>query len=296
MVAGPHDIIEAEEPRGPRRWIGGAVLAVLVVVPVAALLAGREPATVAEPPPPPVPAATATFADQGPNALEPEVRRRGGRESIDVVFPDGTRAEVSYPGELGLAGMGVRPAQGAWLDGYIGVFRQLVAPPGGVAAISRGRPMIRELGDRATLWPAESPVGGQVIVFDFGRWSVALRDTPQGMTFEQRMLWAENLRGRTTKDGYLVLSAEHPVRLAGPGQLLRGEQAGPQLWFGGARETLTVIAPVPDCDTGAIDLSVIEQRRRSSAETCQNGFYVAASGDRGSVERIVSEIRIKPEK
>ncbi|MBG0832166.1 hypothetical protein HS041_31155 [Planomonospora sp. ID67723] len=296
MVGGPQDIIEAEEPRGPRRWVGVAVLAVLVAVPVISLLASREPVRTAEPSPTLVPQPTATFARQEPNVLRPEVRRRGGEEFVDVVFPDGTRAEVGYPDKLGLAEMGVRPVQGAWLDGYIGVFRQLEAPYSGVAEVSEGRPMIRELNDRVTLWPAEGPAVGQTMLFEFGRWVMALRDNPRGMTFEQRMLWAENLRGKVTKDGYLVLSARHPVRLAGPGQAFRGEQSGPQLWFGSVRETLIVIAPIPDCDVGKIELAVIQRRGRFSAERCQNGFYVAVAGNPLLVQPIIEGVRVKPAK
>lgn len=46
---------------------------------------------------------------------------------------------MSYPAELGLARMGVRPYQGAWLDGEAGRsarvagFRELTAPSGGEA-------------------------------------------------------------------------------------------------------------------------------------------------------------------
>ncbi|WP_326644316.1 hypothetical protein OG884_09870 [Streptosporangium sp. NBC_01755] len=107
------------------------------------------------------------------------------------------------------------------------------------------------------------------------------------------MLWARGLRGRVTKGGYLVLDARPPVRLAGPGETFRGEQAGPQLWFGGAGETLLVLAPVPGCDVASIELPVIEQRRRFSAETCQDDVYVAASGERGHVERTVAEMIVR---
>ncbi|WP_030913976.1 hypothetical protein [Streptosporangium amethystogenes] len=292
MAGGPYDIIEARSPRGPRRWIGVAVLAALVLVPVVSLLSGREPGSVPQPPPP-VPTRAEVVAKDAPNVLYPRPRHRGGREILNVVFPDGSAAEVGYPAELGLARLGVRPAMTGRLDGEVGTYRQLTVPPGGPAGVAMGRPMIRKLAGQVTLWHPMSPAEGEVLLFAFDPWFVALRDLKGGMSFEQRMLWARNLRGRVTRDGYLVLDARAPVRLAGPGETFRGEQVGPQLWFGGARETLLVLAPVPGCDVAAIELSVIEQRRRFSAETCQDGVYVAASGERGQVERAVAEIVVR---
>ncbi|MER6174773.1 hypothetical protein [Streptosporangium sp. NPDC001681] len=292
VAGGRYDIIEARPTRGPRRWIGAAVLAALLVVPVLVLLARREPGAV-PPLPPPVPTRSVAGAKEVSNVLYPRPRRRGGREILNVVFPDGSAAEVDYPADLGLARLGVRPAMTGRLDGEAGTYRQLTVPPGGPAGVAMGRPMIRKLAGQVTLWHPMSPAEGEVLLFAFDPWFVALRDLKDGMPFEQRMLWARNLRGRVTRGGYLVLDARAPVRLAGAGETFRGEQVGPQLWFGGARETLLVLAPVPGCDVAAIELSVIEQRRRFSAETCQDDVYVAASGERRQVERTVAEIVIR---
>ncbi|GIH96083.1 hypothetical protein ACFFMN_37865 [Planobispora siamensis] len=295
MVSGRYDIIEAEEPKGPRRWIGAVVLAALVAIPVVSMLTSRQPA-VTTPFPTSVPVPSASLGEQVPNVLHPPVRRRDGWETVRAVFPDGGKAELRYPAELRIAQLGVRPAQGGWLEGYFGLFRWLTTPGGGAAELSGRRPMIREMGDNVTLWPARNPDDGQVMVFDFAPWSLALQDGREGMTFEQRMLWAENLKGKVTKDGYLVLAPRLPVRLAAPGQIFGKELVGPQLWFGGARETLIVLAPIPGCDITSIELPMIEQRRRFSAEMCQNGFYVAASGSRGSVEQIMAGLRVAPAK
>ncbi|MGJ6968688.1 hypothetical protein ACSDR0_42955 [Streptosporangium sp. G11] len=290
MAGGQHDIIEARSPRGPWRWIGAAALVALVAW---NLLTGREPDEVSPSFPPPVPTRTGIVAEDVPNTLYPRPRREGGREILDVIFPDGSAAEVSYPAELGLAKLGVRPALSGRLDGDSGPYRQLNVPSGGPAGVAQGRPMIRRLTKGVTLWHPMSPAEGEVLLFAFDPWFVALRDLKDGMPFEQRMLWARNLRGKVTKGGYLVLDATSPVRLATRGEALRGEPLGPQLWFGGARETLLVLAPIPGCDVASIELSVIEQRRRFSAETCQDGVYVAASGERGHVERTMAGITVK---
>jgi hypothetical protein len=291
MDEGSYDVVEQGAP-SPRRWIGFAVLAVLVAVPVIGILTGGESDELTEPPGP-VPVQVRATEEAVPNALYPKPRREGDREILDVVFPDGSKAEVGYPAELDLAKLGVRPAQGAWMDGSQDPYRQLNAPAGGPAGVSMGRPMIRRLTEQVTLWHPMSPNEGEVLLFSFGPWHLALRDERNGMPFERRLLWAENLRGKVTKSGYLVLSAKPPVRLTRPGEGLPRERVGPQLWFGGAREALMVLAPVPGCDVGAIELPVIEQRRRSTGETCKDGVYVAISGERGFVERVIDGIVIK---
>ncbi|SNT60719.1 hypothetical protein SAMN05216276_10797 [Streptosporangium subroseum] len=292
MADGRYDIAEMEAPKGPRRWIGFAVLAVLVAVPVIVLLADRRSDELpVSPDPVSIPARVTV--EEVPNALYPKPRREDGREILDVVFPDGSKAEVGYPAELGLAKLGVRPAQGAWLDGHKDLYRQLTAPPGGPAGVAMGKPMIRKLTGKTTLWHPMSPAEGEVLLFSYGPWYMALHDERDGMPFEQRLLWAKNLRGKVTKGGYLVLSAKPPILLARAGEGLESERVGPQLWFGGAREALLVLAPVPGCDVESIELSVIQQRRRFSAEACQDGVYVAISGERGFVERAINGIVIK---
>ncbi|MEV7009792.1 hypothetical protein [Streptosporangium sp. NPDC051022] len=307
MAGDPNDIIEAEAPRGPRRWVGIAVLAALVAVPVISLLAGRDPGVT-----PPSPAsspspdsglaspqlvpgsvASTSAAWQATNVLHPKPRRKGGREILDVVFPDGSKAEVDYPADLGLAELGVRPAMGGWLEGYFSLFRQLTVPSGGSAEVAQDRPMIRRLTAGVTLWQPMSEAEGQVLLFDFAPWYVTLRDVKNGMTYEQRLMWAENLRGRTTGDGYLVLKATSQVRLAAPGQTFRGELVGSQLWFGGDGRPLLVIAPAPHCDTASTAVSAIDPSQGFSAETCRGDVYVAASGEREVVERMMADVRIR---
>ncbi|MFF0307802.1 hypothetical protein ACFYSC_10250 [Streptosporangium sp. NPDC004379] len=303
MAGERDDIIETGRPEGARRRAGAgagiAVLLVLAAVTVSGLLSGPEPGEVPPSPPsrpsPPSAAPTgrssqAPSDDPAPNVLRPRTRHRGGREILDLVFPDGTAAELSYPAGLGLAELGVRPAYGGWPDGRPGLFRLLVAPSGGP---ERDGSPIRSMAERVTLWPPVSPAEGDVLLFDFAPWYVALHDSKEGMAFEDRLLWARGLRGRTTGNGYLVLTAGPPLRLARPGELFGQEPAGPQLWFGGARETLVVMAPMPGCDAGRIRMAMIGERRRFSAETCRDGVYVAASGERGHVERVIDGVRFR---
>ena len=242
--------------------------------------------------PPPVPTRAGVVAEDAPNALHPRFRQKGGREILDVVFPDGSAAEVSYPSELGLAELGVRPAMSGRLDGDTGPYRQLTVPSGGPAGVALGQPMIRRLAKQVTLWRPMSPAEGEVLLFSFDPWYVALRDLrtacPSSSACSGREPARQGDPGRLPR-----ARRQSPVRLATQGEILEGEPLGPQLWFGGARETLLVLAPVPGCDVASLELSVIEQRRRFSAETCQDGVYVAASGERGHVERTMAGITVR---
>ncbi|GHE44154.1 hypothetical protein GCM10017673_52800 [Streptosporangium violaceochromogenes] len=296
MAGQPDDVIEAGPPRGPRRWIAIAVLSALVITPVAGLLAGRSPGPSPEPPLPsiePGRRSVPVVTERHAGVLYPRPRHRGGREVLDVVFPDGSKAEIDYPAELGLAALGVRPALGAGLKGRSGPLRRLTVPRDGLAEVAGGRPMIRKLAGRATLWPPMTPAEGEVLLFDFAPWQVTLRDLKDGMTYEQRVLWAENLRGRVTPGGYLVLKAGAPLRPAKPGEVFRGEPVGPQLWFGGEPGTSLVLAPMPGCDVRKIDMPEIDRAAPFSAETCEGGMYVAASGERGRVREMVATVRVR---
>ncbi|UBU12104.1 hypothetical protein [Nonomuraea gerenzanensis] len=233
-MADQFDVIEAGE-RGRRRWVGLVVVLALLLIPVVGLLASREP----EPGPETAVASrtpgairSLTTLDSAPNMLTVPARKKGGDEVIQVVFPDGARAEVRYPAELGLAEMGSRPFRAGWVDG---MFRQFVAPYGGEVEITRGGRPLRSYGPNVTLWPRQAGSGlyGQVLLFAFGPWRVAMYDRGQGLTFEQRTALAGDLRGRVTKEGYLVLTGRGGVRLAEAGEYAQGEPIGPQLWFGG---------------------------------------------------------------
>ncbi|MEV0197425.1 hypothetical protein [Nonomuraea sp. NPDC050691] len=292
-MADQFDVIEAGQSSRRRRWTGVAVLAALLAIPVAGLLAGRDPA--------PEPrdaghevspsAAPMTTTKAAPNILFAKPKTKGGDEVIRVVFPDGTPAEVRYPARLGLAALGSRPFQGAWVDGQ---YRRMSAPYGGEAEVSRGGRPLRNLTPDVELWPRQPGSGsyGQVLLFSFGDWRLAMYDRPEGLTFEQRMAAAGHIRGRITKGGYLVLTATAPVRLARPGETVLGDPVGPQLWFGGVAGDVVGLIPVPDCDEVSPAPMMIDRRGRPARTACRGGVQIAASGAPAFVERAVKEIRI----
>ncbi|MGW6496125.1 hypothetical protein [Nonomuraea angiospora] len=289
-MADRFDVIEVGE-RGRRRWVGLVVVAALLLIPVAGLLISRNP----EPAPPTGPTSepirSLTKIDSAPNVLTVRPAPKGGAEVMEVVFPHGVRAEVRYPAELGLAAMGSRPYQGVWIDGQ---YRQLSAPYNGEFEVTVGGRPIRNYAPNVTLWPRRAGSGyyGQVLLFTFGRWRLAMYDRGQGLTFDQRVALARGLKGRETKDGYLVLSAGATVRLARPGETAQGQPLGPQLWFGGGAGEMVVLAPTPGCKKKAGMPSVIVGRGRPAGSVCRGDVLVAVTGPQSFRKRALEGIRI----
>ncbi|MEV4014961.1 hypothetical protein AB0J35_31120 [Nonomuraea angiospora] len=296
MTAGRVDIIE-QGPRGPRRT-GIAVLVALAAVsligPLIGILTSRDPS---RPAPQPAPVPVREAVSVRPNAVYPAASGAGGTRTLRVTFPDGSRAELTYPAGLNLAALGVRPYAGGTLTGAgKGMeFRALTAPLYGEAETAAGRPMIRHLTGDVTLWPG--PLGvdtaGPVLLFAFGDWRIALQDERAGMTFEQRLAWAEHLRGTLTPDGFLTLSAGGPLRLSRPGEIRDGVLVGPQLWFGGLSRRMLVLAPVPDCERQGRASVALDPRHAISGSACRGGFYLAASGDEGFVRSALRDVRVR---
>ncbi|MFC4112564.1 hypothetical protein [Nonomuraea zeae] len=288
-MADQFDVIESGE-RGRRRWIGLAVVLALLLIPVVGVLSSRDP----EPRPvvpAPDPIRSLTRVQSAPNVLNVPAKAKGRDEVFEAVFPDGRRAEVRYPAELDLDSMGLRPFVGVWVDGK---YRQLLAPYNGEIEITRGGQPIRSYADNVTLWPRQAGSGsyGQVLLFEFGPWRLAVYDRGQGLTFDQRLALARGLKGRVTKKGYLVLSAGGPVRLAEPGETAEGYPVGPQLWFGGGAGPMIALVPAPGCQGTTAVPVVIDGRGRRAESVCRHGVRIAVTGPRSFRERALEEIQI----
>jgi hypothetical protein len=289
-VADQFDVIEVGD-RSRRRWVGLGVVLALLAVPVVSLLASRDPEPEPAPPPAtPLPIRSLTRIDGAPNVVRAPAKGKGGDEIIQVVFPDGVRAEVRYPAEARLNELGARPFQGMWVAGH---YRGLYAPFGGEMEVTRGGQPIRNFTPNVTLWPRQ-PGGslGQVLMFAFGRWRLAVYDRPEGLSFEERVAAARSLRGKVGKDGYLVLSGGGQVRLARPGETAQGDPVGPQLWFGGGVSDMVALIPTPNCKSAARTPSVVNGRGRPARTVCRGEVLIAASGSREFVEQAIDGIRI----
>ncbi|TYB70084.1 hypothetical protein FXF51_03075 [Nonomuraea sp. PA05] len=304
------EIVE-QGPRGPR-WAGAAaLLALLAAVPLIVVLTraedggGPRPVVSRDPvredgdgPRPVVSRVPVREAvSVTPNAVYPAAVVEGGTGTMRVTFPDGSRAEITYPARLSLASLGARPYVGGTLTGDGGAeFRALTAPLYGEAETAAGRAMLRPLTANVSVWPGPPGVdaAGQVLLFRFGDWRLALQDEPMGMTFEQRLAWAANLRGTHGPDGFLTLSAGGPLRLARPGETRAGRLVGPQLWLGGLSRRMLVVAPVPGCGRLGEAPVVLDARHAIAGSACRDGYYLAASGDRGFVRAAVEDVRVRP--
>jgi hypothetical protein len=289
-VADRFDVIEVGQS-GRRRWVGLVVVVAVVLVPIVGLIVSREPVPQPAERAIPAPVRSLTRIDSPPNVLQVTPVTRGDDEVIEVVFPDGVGAEVRYPAELGLARMGSRPFQGLWVDG---IHRQVMAPYNGEIEVTRGGQPIRSYAPNVTLWPRQAGSGsfGQVLLFSFGKWRLAMHERGQGLTFDQRLAVARDLKGRVTADGYLVLSARgETVRLAEPGEAEDYGPAGPQLWFGGGVR-MVMLVPTPACGKRSRVPFSVEERGRPVDAVCRDGVQIAVMGPERFREAAIQGIRV----
>jgi hypothetical protein len=177
-------------------------------------------------------------------AFIPRAHRDGRSVVLPLVFPDGTEANLLYPPELDLAGLGVSPSSSGELQGKSRdperndvVGRDFWILHGDLrdvlAKLDGGRPprLLAKYegaeGRTVGFWDLRSE--GPYLGFQFGRWAVLVYDYADNgeMTDSERASWASSLSGRETTEGFLILEASGPLRLA-----RAGEHAGPELRFG----------------------------------------------------------------
>jgi DNA-binding beta-propeller fold protein YncE len=150
----------------------------------------------------------------------PPVHGEDGMEVMPVVFSDGTRAELVYPPELDLAGLGVVSRTSGALRGDPSSGRDLLIVHGNADALKAGEAPVACYegagGRQAELWKAhDDDVVRFRLFFGLGSWTVSLWDGNAGrlMTDEQRADWARSLVGEETDTGWLVLRGLPPLRL-----------------------------------------------------------------------------------
>ena len=156
----------------------------------------------------------------------PPTHRDGDRVVMPLTFPDGTRLTIAYPKELALAELGVRPYGSATLADTVGRDFQIGYGAGGVT---------------------QQP---HALRFEFGRWTVEVYDydpgDPAAMSEHERRSFRASLSGRETADGFLVLGATAPLRLAEA-----GETAGPALEFGYGKDSPWLRLALAKCGPNA---------------------------------------------
>ena len=193
---------------------------VSVLVPLALVVAGvGVPLLVLAPPGPESPSPVA-----GPNAAPsptatptefvPPTYVEGDHVVMPVTFPDGTAAELVYPPELDLASFSVYPnTQGDLGRGSCGS-DFFISSATGDAGVSGAGPVALFPGTdgNVELWRGDRAHGGYWLIFEFGRWYVAVHCN-RGPRDETHAVWAASLSGGETPEGYLVLEASAPLQL-----------------------------------------------------------------------------------
>jgi hypothetical protein len=240
----------------------------------------------------PPPKATPSARMVVPPPFVAQTYREGRNVVVPVTFPDGSTAEVVYAKELDLASRGVQPYTWALLErGDRVVGRDFLILPGRVEEVWQGESIREYEGANGKVVPFLRAEGDEVdyLAFEFGSWTVSVYDysgSGARMTDEERALWAGSLTGRETEDGFLVLEAKAPLRLA-----RAGEYPSPmQLWFGGPASGV-VIWPVKRC-------SPKQRFERSAgyASWCDRDelVYIGVQGDKAFIDAVLEHgVRVR---
>jgi hypothetical protein len=149
-----------------------------------------------------------------PTEFVPPTYVEGNHVVMPVTFPDGTAAELVYPPELDLASFSVYPNTQGDLDRgscssdfFISTAKRATGVSGaGPVAVLPGT------AGNVELWRGDKDHGGYLLIFEFGRWYVALYCN-RGPGDETHAVWAASLSGHETPEGYLVLEASAPLQL-----------------------------------------------------------------------------------
>jgi hypothetical protein len=245
--------------------------------------------------------ASSTQSTEPFRAFVPPTRTDGDRVVLPVVFPDGTTADLVYPPELDLAGLGVRPY-------WAGCGRDLgfyYYDPYGT--LYDGEPLqswTRPDEQTVSVWNAvdkEPGVDGVPIVyliFHFGEWTVRLFDYggSAAMSDAERRACAMGLSGSITKEGWIIMSGSSEIELGGD---------EPELEFGGLsrKQPFVLFFPGP-CEPesdqneelpsiGGVPVSLT----KDFASWCHPGemmrIHVYFTGEPTFVEQLVRDLEVR---
>ncbi len=154
-------------------------------------------------------------------AFHPPSYREGNQVVVPITFLTGGSAEVVFPSSLDVSTMRFVPGGAVTWIGSPELGRSLEISRGTIAAQFKGQSPTTTYHDRAghpvPFYPATSDNRVNQLAFQIGDWVVTVWDYPVGdsrgpaMTDAQRTLWATNLRGHVTKQGFLVLDPIAPL-------------------------------------------------------------------------------------
>jgi hypothetical protein len=253
-------------------------------------------------------AAPPSTAARRPTLFVPEARREGDRRVLAVTFPDGSTAELVYPADLDLAGMGVQPdvsildsRNPAERSPLVFLHRGTPGPDVLQGAQPVQRPATRT-GRPVEIWQARpesavAPNQALWVLYKVGAWTVLA--SASDLTVATDI--ARHLDGRETSDGSVVVTASAPLALSHE----FGEGGGVQLAIGdrdprpgqvdaGARFRLVLLSPMGRACRGEGLSSSGESASKCLKARGTGGAVLATiSGDRRFVQAIFDGLEIR---
>lgn len=225
-----------------------------------------------------------------PEVFVPPTETSGNRTVMPVVFPDGTRADLSFPPDLDLTTHGLAPYSSGQIPGFGRGFFIQYGREDDVASEYTWELLDTYLDSAGETVGFYRVPGDEVdyLAFQFERWVVLVYDyrlvaSGPRMTDEDRAVWVENFHGTVTDEGFLVLEATPPLTLA-----QEGDHAGPQLSLHGSDGGLTLY--LADCQS-----TNDPERTDDYVNWCHaaSGIQIMASGTSDFMERVVSDLEIR---
>ena len=250
--------------------------------------------------------------DEDQLALVPDTYRDGSRVVLPVVFPDGTRAELTYPPELAVAELGVFPYSSGSLRGRSPipgrgdtVGRDFWVRCGELSDVrslrndGRQPALLAEYkgadGQAVGLWKLRANDPAHYLGFKFGRWAVLVYDYvgAGAMTDPEPASWAASFSGRETGEGFLILEGTGPLRLA-----RAREHAGPELVFAAGNPTRDLALFPGECRAHRDQTRLINgkhvQWSGGFADWClSNSMRIHASGPSDFVGAVIRKVAVR---
>lgn len=220
----------------------------------------------------------------------PPTQIDGDRTVVPVVFPDGTRADLSFSADLDLTSHGLAPYSSGRSPGFDRDFFIRYGPVEEFAGEYSWELLDTYLDGSGESVGFYRIPGDEVdyLAFQFERWLVLVYDyrlvaSGPRMTDEDRVVWLKNFHGTVTDEGFLVLEATPPLTLA-----QEGDHAGPQLSLHGSDGGLTLY--LADCES-----TDEPERTDDYVNWCHaaSGIRIMASGPSDFMDRVVSDFEIR---
>lgn len=219
---------------------------------------------------------------------------------MPLAFADGTKVELTFPSDIGLDELSLRASINGRIHDEEGTERTMEAyprPPEAIPVLSDTviKTFAGAGGGEVALVEGHPQAGAHLyLVFRFGMWTVLVYDTPDnGMSDEQRAIWAQALDGRTDEDGFLLLDAKEPLTLQ-----RSGFPFGPQLLLVGPNHVPEVTIYPTTCNpepAGEVEVSLLGEDGWHASWCPADGVaIVQATGERDFVLELVKELNVKP--